>query len=92
MKVVRLNRRFKQFRDHGHTVALRFPHWTDTASRVEKIAVSRLGGSAWNRDGAWCGYFGASNGHSDRRTYWITFRRESDLTLVLLSADLTKNA
>jgi hypothetical protein len=90
MKVVKLNRRFKQYKEHGHTVALRFPNWSPVAQKVEKIASKRLGACAWRRDGDWCSYFGASNGHSERCTYWITFRREADLTLVLLSADLTK--
>jgi hypothetical protein len=92
MKVVKLNRRFKQYKDHGHTVALRFSNWSHNAQTVEKIASSRLGGGGWDRDGNWCSYFGARNGHSDRLIYWITFRRESDLTLVLLSAQLTNNA
>lgn len=92
MKVVKLNRRFKQFRENGHTVALRFPGYSDASRRMEKLVSERLGGTAWNRSGNWCSYFGASNGHSDRKTYWITFRNEADLTLVLLSADLTKNA
>jgi hypothetical protein len=92
MKIVKLNRRFKQFRDHGHTIALRFNSWGPKCRDLEKIAERRLGGSGWNRYGDWCAYFGASNGHSDRRTYWISFRRESDLTMVLLSADLTQNA
>lgn len=78
------------FREHGHTVALRFSTWSKQIAPVEKVCRERLGGSAWNREGDWCGYFGASNGHSDRRTYWISFRRESDLSFVLLSADLTK--
>ena len=89
MKVVKLNRRFKQFREHGHTVALRFDSWSKAAGAMERVVPDRLGGSGWNRYADWCSYFGKSNGHSDRKTYWITFRRESDLTLVLLSANLT---
>lgn len=91
MKVVKLNRRFRQFRENGHTYALRFSSYTEKAASMEHLVKQRLGGSGWNRQADWCSYFGKSNGHSDRKTYWITFRRESDLTLVLLSADLTKN-
>jgi len=92
MKVVKLNRRFKQFRENGHTVALRFPYYTPDVDRVENIVKQRLGGAGYDRQADWCSYFGAANGHSDRKTFWITFRRESDLTLVLLSANLTKNS
>lgn len=90
MKVVKLNRRFKQFREAGHTVALRFGSYSKKAGQYEQICRERLGGSAWNREGDWCSYFGSRNGHTDVRPYWITFRNEADLTLVLLSADLTK--
>jgi hypothetical protein len=92
MKVVKLNRRFNQFREHGHTVALRFDHWSAKVSAVERLVEQRIGGKSWNRSGDWSSYFGASNGHSDRKPFWITFRRESDLTLVLLSMNLTKNS
>jgi hypothetical protein len=91
MKVVKLTHRFKQFRV-GHTVALRFSYWTQQCKSVEQIAEARLGGMPWDRYGNWCSYYGDRNGHSDRRTYWISFRREADLTLVLLSAQLTNNS
>jgi hypothetical protein len=90
MKVVKLNRRFRQFRENGHTVAIRFPHYSPKVSNLEKFVRHRLGGHGYDRQADWCGYFGAANGHSDRKTYWITFRNEADLTLVLLSVDLTQ--
>ena len=37
----------------------------------------------------WYAYFGKNNGRANR-PFWISFRREADLTLVLLSACLTK--
>jgi hypothetical protein len=91
MKVVKLNRRFKQFKENGHTVALRFPNWSKQAIAVEDHTCKKLGGGGWSRTDSWFSYFGASNGHSDRKTFWITFRNEADLTLVMLSLDLTKN-
>lgn len=91
MKIVKLNRRFKQFKENGHTVALRFNGWSIKASEVERVCSHRLGGGSWNRQGQWCSYFGERNGRNDVRPYWITFRNESDLTLVLLSVDLTQN-
>ena len=91
MKIVKLDRRFKQYQT-GHVVALRFPSMNSKSITIEKLCKDRLGGHGRDRSGDWCSYFGARNGHSDRRTYWIAFRRESDLTMVLLSADLTQNA
>jgi hypothetical protein len=90
MKIVKLNRRYKQFKEHGHTVALRFDGWDPKASAIEKICKERLTGYGWLPDHDWYHYFGARNSHTDKRPYWITFRNEMDLTLVLLSADLTK--
>jgi len=94
MKVVKLNRRFKQYKEHGHTVALRFESYQPaTVSAYEKVCRARLKGHGYNREADWYGYFGhalSGTGYRESRPYWITFRRESDLTLVLLCADLTK--
>lgn len=94
MKIVKLNRRFRQFREHGHTVALQFYSGYDDRVRIiEKVCRKKLKGGGWLREHDWYSYFGTRNSRHDRdafRPYWITFRRETDLTLVLLSADLTK--
>jgi hypothetical protein len=91
MKVVKLNRRFKQYKEHGHTVALRFASYQPaTIEAYEKICRARLRGHGYNREADWCGYFGYAPNSSRPRPYWITFRNEADLTLVMLSLDLTK--
>lgn len=93
MKIVKLNRRFRQFKEHGHTIALKFPHgYTKDAGRIEKICKDCLEGAGWMRDGSWCHYYGERSSRDVAvRPYWITFRSEADATLVLLSADLSKN-
>ena len=88
MKVVKLNRRFKMFREHGHVVALRFHGWSNMIAPYERACRQKLGSEYKNF--SWSGHFGTSKGRSDVRPYWITFRNEADLTLVLLSVDLTK--
>ena len=94
MKIVQLNRRFRQHRDHGHTIALRFDHggYSDIRT-IEQLCCSRLGFGGWLREHDWYSYYGQRSGRvrDHNRPYWITFRRESDLTLVLLAADLTNN-
>ena len=93
MKVVKLNRRFKQFKEHGHVVAMRFDQHCVAAMAYERAAKQKLGGFGHDRTSNWCSYFGSKSSnrslHYQPRTYWITFRNEADLTLVLLSADLT---
>ena len=88
MKVVKLNRRFKMFKEHGHVVALRFSTWSKLIAPCEQVCRSRLGSEY--RNFSWSGHFG-SPGRDGCRPYWITFRNEADLTLVLLSANLTQN-
>ena len=90
MKVVKLNRRFRQFKEHGHTVGLRFFSWTEAAP-YETAAKKKLGDGGWPwRHNLWYTYFGDRRSPALNRPYWITFRNESDLTLVLLSAELSE--
>jgi hypothetical protein len=91
MKVVKLNRRFRQFKEYGHTVALKFPHGHNLdAVVIEKACRVRLKDNGWSRNHTWYSYYGDRPSRDALRPYWITFRNEMDLTLVLLSADLTK--
>lgn len=90
MKIVKLNRRFKQFKEHGHTVALKFPNgYTKDAGQIERICRDRLTGAGWLREHDWYHYYGERNGHNSVRPYWITFRNEADLTLIMLSATIS---
>jgi hypothetical protein len=92
MKVVKLDRRFRQFKEHGHTVALRFEEWNGEASEIERVCRDRLKGGGWLRNNDWYSYYGhapTGTGYREPRPYWITFRNEAELTLVLLCADLT---
>ena len=89
MKVVKLNRRFRMHKEHGHTVALRFNTWGDRAREVERVTKDTFGSQyTWNTDDYeyWRGYFGKANtGHrSFGRPYWITFRNPADLTLIMM--------
>jgi hypothetical protein len=88
MKIVKLNRRYRQFKEHGHTVALRFDGYGSESQAMEKVCREKLKSHGWLRDHNWYGYYGDRNSRYDRdaaRPYWITFRNEADLTLVLLS-------
>ena len=90
MKVVKLNRRFRQFKEHGHTVGLKFRRWPEAAP-YETAAKKKLGDGGWlGRPNLWYSYFGNRWACTACRPYWITFRNESDATLVVLSTDLTK--
>jgi hypothetical protein len=85
MKIVKLNRRFKQFKEAGHTVALRFDHWTPEAHHAETICRSIWAHGGYNIYAEWYSYFGSATKSSNGfRPFWITFKHESDMTMVLL--------
>lgn len=91
MKLIKLNRRFRQFKEHGHTVAFRFAKGhTPEAVAIEKAAQKRLKDNGWSRNHVWYSYYGDRPNRDAPRPFWITFRNEADATLVLLSANLTK--
>jgi hypothetical protein len=90
MKVVKLNRKFRQFKEHGHTVGLRFSSYPESVP-YETTTKKKLGSGGWVRHDLWYSYFGdRPAGRYQHRPYWITFRNAADATLVVLSTDLTK--
>jgi len=90
MKIVKLNRRHKQFKENGHTVALRFHRYDPRIVSVyEKVCRTRLRGHGWNREADWSGYFGYAPNSNSPRPYWITFRNEADLTMIMLSVTIS---
>ena len=89
MKVVRLDRRFRQYKQHGHVIAVRCDSWLGEGTSFEQVCKAQLGGQGYMPANDWHAYFGKNNGRANR-PFWISFRREADLTLVLLSAQLTK--
>jgi hypothetical protein len=71
---------------------LRFEGWwdyKDKISQIEQICQSRLGTGWTATTSDWLGYFG-KRGYSESAPYYIMFRKESDMTFVLMCADLTK--
>lgn len=89
MKVVKLNRRFRQFKEHGHTVGLRFSSYTESVP-YETATKKKLGEGGWARHDLWYSYFGDRRRRGEYRPYWITFRNAADATLVVLSTTPVK--
>ena len=94
MKVIKLDRRYKPHKEAGYQAGLRFEGWwdeKDKINQIEQICQSRLksGWTALHSD--WVAYFGKRK-HSEPTPYYVMFRRESDMTFVLLCADLTKKS
>jgi hypothetical protein len=92
MKVIQLNRRYKVYKEQGYQAGLRFDNWCDEARTIEKTCRERLETSGyWPSTSNWYGYFGKRNAHGPT-PYFIMFQKESDLSFVLLCADLTKKS
>ena len=91
MKVVKLNRRHTAF-NYGFTYAVRFESWCDRARAAETILRERYGPprlSKWFNDSSeWCGIFGHKSSKQQYSPYWINFRNETTITLILLTVDL----
>lgn len=88
MKLVKLNRTHKAFREHGHHWAFRWDSYSPAeCGQVERIFQSMHGSQyRWDpRDtGMWKSNFGHPlRGHSSR-PYWVSFRDQHDATVVLL--------
>ena len=84
MKIIKLNRRFKQFKDHGHTVGFRFDQWDVDARNVEQILRSLSPSGGCTRTADWYSYFGKARYSISSRPYFITLRDDKLVSLVLL--------
>lgn len=90
MKVIKLNRRYKVHKEKGHEVAVKFLGYGGKASKLEKVCRDRLGDNVmWNKNGTWYGWFGKKRTVMQTTPYFISFRKESDLTFALMC--LTSN-
>ena len=94
MKLVKLNRRYKAFKDYGHIYALRFPEWDRKADKVEKMFSDAYGSQySWTPGGNsnfrnWRSCFGNKHPQRGIRPYWISFKDESMATLVILKMEV----
>ena len=86
MKIVKLNRRYRAFLNHGHEVGLRFDGYSTEARQAERTA-ERLRGNQYQNGARWAARFSKSRLAEDPRPFWITFLYPEDLTLVLLAFD-----
>lgn len=85
MKVIKLNRRFKVYKERGHEVAVKFQGYGPKANELEKVCQARLGENyIWNPEGTWYGWFGKKRYGMHLSPYFVSFQKESDLTFVLM--------
>ena len=85
MKLIKLNRRYKAYKDYGHTYGFRFDGWNGDSARVERMLESMLGSQYKHYNSyQWKATFGNRSKANQSRPYFITFRDESIATMVML--------
>ena len=88
MKVVKLNRRYKAFKNYGHTYAFRFDVWSRESGLVEDIMSTMLGSQYTGNFHNWRATFSERPQSNMPRPYFISFRDESIISLVLLKMEM----
>lgn len=84
VKLVKLNRRHKAYKDLGHRWAFRWDSYdTKNCAKVENIFYA-MHGSQYRASCLWKSNFGHANRGNVYRPYWISFVNEADASLVLL--------
>jgi hypothetical protein len=87
MRLVKLNRTHKAYKEHHHKWAFRFDSYdSKECSKIERILYGMHGSQYgyYNHDPIWRAGFGSHARGNSYRTYWISFTNESDATIVLL--------
>ena len=86
-KVIKLNGRYKLYKEHGFTHAIRFNHWSSEASKVEQFLRERYGSEySWNQKPyMWRTHWGKSNSRFDSRPYFIGVRDEEMIFVAQLA-------
>ena len=95
MKLIKLNRRYRAFKEYGHTCAFRFDTWSRESTRVENIMSTMLGSQYTTTSGDivarfrdWRATFGTRPNINLPRPYMISFRDESIVSLVMLKMEM----
>jgi hypothetical protein len=84
MKLIKLDRRHRQYKEYQHQAAFRFEHWCKEAQEIEKALSSLTGTGGWDRSSAWYSYYGRASNRNSTRPYFVTVRDDTITSLVLL--------
>ena len=85
-KVIKLNRRYKLYKEHGFTRAIRFSSWTTDVGRVESFLRERYGSEyPWNeKNHMWRTHWGRVQGNNPR-PFFIGVRDEEMIFVAQLA-------
>lgn len=87
VKIIKLNRRYKLYKEHGCTHAIRFYSWSTEAGKVESFLRERYGSEyIWGqyRNTMWKTHWGKSQGN-DPRPFFIGVKDEEMIFMTRLA-------
>lgn len=86
-KVIKLNGRYKLYKENGCTHAIRFSSWSTQAGRVEEFLRERYGSEySWNQKPyMWKTHWGKTNSSDGYRPYYIGVKDEEMIFLAQLT-------
>jgi hypothetical protein len=86
VKVIKLNGRYKLYKEHGFAHAIRFSSWSSEAGRVESFLRERYGSEyPWNhKTYMWRTHWGKVQGNNPR-PYFIGVRDEEMIFIAKLA-------
>lgn len=88
MKIIKLNRRFRQFKEANHQIGFRFDSYNADCTAIESALRDITQAGGWERWGDWYSYFGTARDTFGMRPYFITVRTEEIATMALLKAGI----
>lgn len=95
MKIVKLNGNFNIYRFHRFELGIKFPMYNTDANTIAKAAGRLFGSEAfmWKyypnepANGDWATAFGARDSAVGATPYWVYLRKESMLSMLMLSLE-----
>jgi hypothetical protein len=85
-KVIKLNRRYKLYKEHGCTHAIKFSGWTTDVAKVEQFFRERYGSDySWNKPTMWKTHWAKANGRFNSRSYFIGVKDEEMIFVAKLA-------
>jgi hypothetical protein len=85
-KVIKLDKRYKNYHKHGHTIGLKFINWYPQKTRDIENFLRKSYGDCYIRYPYWDSYIGTKYSYDHRgHPYYVTLRDESMLMMLTLA-------
>ena len=86
MKLIKLNHRYKAFKEHRHKWAFWFKMYSKESAKVER-AFSNAYGSKYERNAQWHAAFASRSKATGIKPFYVSFADEQMATMILLQLE-----